>query len=151
MTELNTGVDWKTELSVRIRTQRIEKVQEVQAKDRQTLREVLARKKSQMTEKHENRKKYYQERLVKCRELLERMKVHLENARAQLVYDQEVKVFVAETLFANVKIHVGGTPVLVTQDTAGVALLGKRKRGSKIIPIETAIEMERDRDEDEAM
>ena len=151
VTELNTGVDWKTELSVRIRTQRIEKVQEVQAKDRQTLREVLARKKSQMTEKHENRKKYYQERLVKCRELLERMRVHLENARAQLVYDQEVKVFVAETLYANVKIHVGGTPVLVTQDTAGVALLGKRKRGSKIIPIETAIEMERDRDEDEAM
>ncbi|MCB9229015.1 MAG: DUF342 domain-containing protein [Deltaproteobacteria bacterium] len=144
VTQINAGVDWQTELSVRIRSHRIEKVQEVHIKDRQALREITSKKQSQMTEKHVQRKKFYQERLVKGRKLLEHMERHLEHARSQLVYDQDVKIFVAETLFANVDLHVGGSPVQISEDNAGVAILGKRRRGSKIMPIETALEMEKE-------
>ena len=150
VTEVNTGVDWKTELSVQNRSHRIDNILKIQLKDRQLLREVLSRKKSQMTEKHENRKKHYQKRLIKSRDLLAKMKIHLKKARSQLVYDRNVKIFVYEILFANVDIHVGGTPVPVVQDAAGIAIIGKRKRGSTIIPIEAALKMEKEQSDNDS-
>ena len=149
VTELNIGVDWKAELSMRIRQFRLDKVKEAQTNDRKGLREIMSRPKSeQKAEKNQKRKKYFQERLVKARALIEKMEVHLDNAKANLVFDQDVKAFVYETMFANVKVQVGGNPVMVNHDMAGVGILGKRKHGSNIIPIETALQMEKDGDSD---
>lgn len=145
VTELNIGVDWKAEISVRIRQTRMDKVIEVQSKDRNSLREVMARKKSQMTQKHEQRKKHFQDRLVRERALIEKCQQHLDQAKAQLVYDNEVRVMVFQTLHANVKVQVGGSSVAVESDMAGVALLGKRMHGSKIVSVETIIKMEKER------
>ena len=150
-TELNIGVDWKAELSVRIRQFRLEKVKEAQGKDRKNLREIMSRPKSQQkAAKNEARKKYFQDRLVKARTLIEKMEKHLDSAKANLVFDPDVKAFVYETMFANVKIHVGGNPVMVNHDMAGVGILGKRKHGSNVIPIETALQMEKEGDDMEA-
>lgn len=145
VTELNIGVDWRAELSMRIRQFRLDKVKEAQTRDRKGLREIMSRPKSeQKAAKNQARKKYFQERLVKARTLIEKMEVHLDNAKANLVFDQDVIVFVHETMFANLKVHVGGNPVMISHDMAGVGILGKRKHGSNIIPIETALQMEKD-------
>ena len=144
-TKLNIGVDWKTELSMRIRSKRIEKLKEAQSKDRQELRELMSRSKSeQKTEKFAKRKTYYQDRLVKERSLLEKMEAHLEQAKECLVYDRKVKIYVHETLFANVDVHVGGNLVAVNQEMRGVAILGERKQGTNLVSIEFALRMDKE-------
>lgn len=151
ITQLNIGVDWKAELSVRIRESRLEKVKEAQNKDRKGLREIMSRPKSQQkVAKNEDRKKHFQERLVKARALIEKMENHLEEAKNSLSFDPNAKGLIYETLFANVKVQVGGNPVMVSHDTAEVGILGKRKQGSNIVPIETALEVEKNEDEKSA-
>lgn len=143
-TILNVGVDWKAELSVRIRQKRIEKVQDAQTNDRKALREVMQKKKNQMSQKQEDRKEYYQQRLVKERALLEKLQTHLNQAKANLNYDLDSKALISETLFANIEANIGGSLVIVPQDMAGVALLGKRKQGSRVVSIEVALKDETD-------
>ena len=145
-TEINIGVDWKTELSIKIRSARIEKIKEVQVSDRKELRELMSRNKAQQkTEKNENRKKFYQERLLKARSLLEKMEVHLNNARAGLVFDKSVKIFVHETVFPNLSCFIGGNQVAVPMEVAGVTIIGQRKKGSFVIPIEDGLKMEEEK------
>nr|MDD9952197.1 FapA family protein [Zetaproteobacteria bacterium] len=147
-THINLGVDWKIEKAVMTRQNRIQALSEQQAKDRSELRDVMARKKQAMTAKFEEKKVYYQEKLVRIRAVIDKMKIHLENAKAQMVFDASVRAFVNETCFSSVVAFIGGHEVIITQNVAGVALLGKKVRGSTIIPIEDAIKAKKEEDEE---
>lgn len=144
ITKMNIGVDWRIEVSVKIRRGRMEKILEVQAKDRASLREVLSRKATQMTDKNEKRKDFYQNRLIKERTLLEKAQAHLEAAEAKLVYNPNSKIFVNSYLFPNVEIFIGGGLVPVKNEMAGVAILAKRRHGTKIVSVDIGYKLERE-------
>lgn len=144
-TKLNIGVDWKLERAVRIRTARMEKLVETQESDRQALREVLARNKQQMTDKHEKRKLYFQQRLVKERAIIEKLQKALDKAKSLLNYNPESRILVYNHVFNNVEIQIGGGPVPIKSEMMGIAILAKRKHGTKIVPVEVG---ERASDED---
>ncbi len=136
VTTVNVGVDWKIELKIRIRTARLERVTKVNEDDRQTLRELSRRKDNQLAEKHREKMEELKQRITKGRLLVEKLTKALEDARAKLTYDPDAKIFVAETLYANCKLTVGGSPVLVTQDVVAVKVISKKIRGSHILALE---------------
>ena len=72
--------------------------------------------------------------------LIEKLKDHLQAARAMINYDSEARIFVHEILTNNVKITCGGANVRVAKEVAGVVISPKRKRGSHIHPIEDEID-----------
>jgi uncharacterized protein (DUF342 family) len=143
-TYVNIGVDWKSESSLRRRTHRLERLNALQESERLALRELVQRKKGIATEKDNQRKDYYQKRLVKLRLLTEKAQTHLQKANSQLVYNDIAKIFVQRNLFANMEIKACGVFVEIRQDMLGVAILGNRRRSQKIVSIESALEIEKD-------
>lgn len=149
VTKLNIGVDWKIEKAVRIRTSRLEKLVEVQEADRQALREVLARGKNQMTDKHEKRKRHYQDRLIQERSLIDKAQIHLDKAKNLLKYNPDSKVLVYNRIFENVEMRIGGGVVPIKTEMIGVAVLAKKRNGSKIISVEAGERMQDQEKSDE--
>lgn len=135
-TDINVGVDFRIELRIRSYSGRLAKVTAKLAEDRQTLRELVSKKKEQMTARHEEMKARLQKRLGKGRIIIEKIEAALAAARGLLVYDQNSKIIVAGTLAQNCKITCGGNGVAITHEVAGVAITPKRRRGSFIIAIE---------------
>lgn len=142
-TYFNIGVDWKAELSVRIREGRLKKVQQAQKSDRQALREVMSQKKAKGNAKLQGKKEYYQKRLIRARELIEKLSNHLNEAKSQLIFDPDAMMFVHQTLHMNIEVKVGGNPILVTREMAGVGVLGKKKGGEWIVSVEAANRIEK--------
>jgi uncharacterized protein (DUF342 family) len=136
VTEVNVGVDYRIELSIKIRSGRIAKLVKKQNDDRQALREIVAKKREQMTARHEEMKVKLQKGLQKIRITIEKSEAHLEKANANLKYDPNARIFVANLLASNCKITCGGQFVAVANDVAGVGITPRRRRGSFINPIE---------------
>ena len=143
-TVLNVGVDWTIERKVRIRRKRLDQLTKTQADDRQALRELTGRKNQERNVKVQEKKDHYQKRLQKERGLLEMAKKRLEEAQAELNYNPKSKIFVFHTAHANVEIEIGGGPATIAEDMAGIAVLAKRKHGSKVVPIEVGQKIEED-------
>ncbi len=137
-TKLNIGVDWKSEIAVRIREARIENLRETQAKDRASLREITSKRSAQMTAKHKEKKVYFQQRLQKIRPIIEKAEAHLEVARTQLTYNNNAQIHVEHNIHSNNEITISGNKVAIANDLAGVAIFGKKRRGSHILSIEEA-------------
>lgn len=135
-TQVNVGVDWKVELSIRIRAARLEHVVKAVDDDRQSLRELSRRKENQLVQKHRDKMENLKARITKGRVLVEKLGKHLEAARAKLTYDPEAQIFVIDTLYTNCKLTVGGTPVPVTQDVVAVKIISKKVRGTHILALE---------------
>lgn len=144
VTVLEVGVDWKWARAVHIRKARLEKLQKRAGDDRQALRELVQKSKAQMTQRHKDMKDELQQRLQRFRVLVEKAEKHVESAIANLSYDPASRIYVKDLLAANVNLTVGGQLVVVTHEVAGVAILGKRKRGSHILPIEEIEAEDRD-------
>lgn len=142
VTNLNVGVDWRMERKVRIRRKRTETIEKVQANDRLALRELLSRKNQEKNAKTQERKDYYQKRLQKARILADQAQRLLVEAETLLAYNPNSKILVTGTAYANCRIQIGGGPVNLTQDMAEVAILAKRKHGSKIVTLEVGQKME---------
>lgn len=136
VTQVNVGVDWKIELSIRIRTARLERVTKANEDDRQALRELSRRKDNQLAQKHREKMDELKGRITKGRVLVEKLAKSLAAAQAKLTYDPEAKIFVVDTLYTNCKLTVGGTTVPVTQDVVAVKVLSKKVRGSYILALE---------------
>ena len=141
-TRLNVGVDWRLERTVRLRKSRLERILELQASDRQALREILAWVKKGLTKKQQEQRNAIQARLVKSRRLLESMQKHLEAAQAQLNYNPNSKVFISHTIYGNVDIYIGGRVIPMKKDVAGVAVLAKKKHGASIVTIDIGLRLE---------
>ena len=136
VTEVDVGVDYRVEISIKIRTARIAKLTKKQGEDRQALRELVSKKKEQMTARHEEMKTKLQTSLQKIRVTLVKAEAHLAKAKANLKYDPNARIFVVNQLAANCKITCGGQFVAVPNDVAGVAITPRRRRGSFINAIE---------------
>jgi uncharacterized protein (DUF342 family) len=138
LTKLKVGVDWKIEKAVFIRTTRLEKVAEVQQRDRLEVRELAGKRKAQMTRKHVERKEELMKRVRKARSIIEKLEKQLIKYRAQLSFNMESVVFVSATLSSNVEMNIGGLDVNIPHDLAGVGISAKKRRGSHILPYEEA-------------
>ena len=136
LTRMDIGVDWRVQLAVKIREKRFDRLSLEQQDCRQELRELIQKKNSQMTKKHKDLKDELQDRVTRLRIITDKCKEHLEKAERLLSYNSDSKVFVTDLLSNNVDIHVGGNKIAVANEYAGVAILGKRRRGNFIQPIE---------------
>ena len=141
-TEINVGVDFRVELRIRINSGRLLKVQTKLADDRQALRELVSKKKEQLTARHEEHKLRLQKRLTKARAIIEKIEAVVAAARGLLVYDQNAKILVSGTLASSCKITCGGNAVPLQDEVAGVAITPKRRRGSFIVAIEEILKEE---------
>lgn len=139
LTRLHVGVDWKSEMAVRIRKNRLENLNDTMTNDRQVLRELVSRPKHQKTSKLLKRIEYYQKRLVKERVIIEKLHKLIAEFQAKLTYNPDSKILVAKTIYANVDIQIGGGPVGIKHDMAAVAILARRKHGTKVVPLEVGL------------
>lgn len=136
ITIVNVGADWRVARTLDIRKTRLEKLQERLQQDRQALRELVQRSKTQLTPRHKEMKDELQERLTRLRTICEGLESKLGALNAQMTYNADARILVREQLASNVSLTVGGQAVAVINDLAAVAVLAKRRRGSFIMPIE---------------
>ena len=146
ITTFNVGVNFEAERSIRIREKRLKNVINTRNEDRQSLREITTKSKHQMTKKHEDRKAYYQKRLIKTKPLIVSLEKHLKKAKSRLSYNPDSKVFVHNFLYANMQATISGSKIRVDEDMKGVGILTKPKHGAKIVPIEIAQKLEENKD-----
>ena len=135
-TIISCGIDWRAELTLRIRKGRLQKVKAVNEEDRKALRELIRKKGAQLTAKHKENIERLKERLQRQRTIMDNISDKISSAEKLLNWDKEVKIYVHEVLSSNVDITVGGTQVSVPGDVAGVMISSVRHRGSFIQPIE---------------
>ncbi len=145
VTTLNIGVDWRAARAADIRRVRLEKLQKRQTDDRQALRELVQKSKAQMTQRHKEMKEELQERLTRMRIIAEKAEAHLAKASASLTYSSTSRIYVAELLAANMAVTICGQSVAVMNEVVNVAILGKRRRGSYIVPLEEVEAEEREK------
>lgn len=136
ITTLNVGVDWRAARAADIRKARLEKLQKRQTDDRQALRELVQKSKAQMTQRHKEMKEELQERLTRMRGIAEKAEAHLAKANASLTYSSTSRIYISELLAANMAVTICGQSVAVSNEVFNVAILGKRRRGSYIVPLE---------------
>lgn len=144
MTYLNVGVDWKIEKKVRIRKARLAKLEKINEDDRKTLRELTSRKNQDRNIKIQEKKDHYQKRLQKERVLIDKARKSLQDAELLLTYNPNSKIFIPNFAYANCNIQIGGGPANLVNDMAGIAVLAKRKNGSKIVPIDIGEKMQKE-------
>lgn len=143
VTELNIGVDWLSELSVRIRSARLNKLMRVQMEDKKALRELCGKSKAQMTARHEDMKKDLQERLKKLRVLIESMQTRLDKAKATLSYNSDAKIYASGQIASNVKLFLGGNVLPVPHDVTALVITARKRRGSHFTAFEEFEAMEK--------
>jgi len=130
-TIVNIGIDWRAEMSVKIRQGRVEKIEKILNDARQAMRELMRKNKAQTTKKHEERLEDYKVRLQKGKDLQQKMQNHLDAARALIVYEPEARIYVHEILSSNVQIQLAGVSIPVGgKDIAGVEIVPKKRRGT---------------------
>ena len=130
VTELNIGVDWRSEVAVRIRSARLNKLMRVQMEDKKALRELLGKSKAQMTHRHVDMKKNLQERLKKVRTLIEKTQARLDHAKAGLSYNTDARIYASGQIASNVKLFLGGNVLPVPHDVASLVITARKRRGS---------------------
>jgi uncharacterized protein (DUF342 family) len=141
-THLNIGVDWKAEVSFRLKEKRYEDLVSNQTQDRLSLRELTSKRNEQMTPKHQEKKIYYQKRLQRIRTVIEKATEQMEKAKTKLTYNVGAQILVNKFLFSNTDIRISGQQINLVQDLIGVAILAKKRRGSHILSIEELNEAE---------
>lgn len=144
ITTLNVGVDWRAARAADIRRVRLEKLQKKQQDDRQALRELVQKSKAQMTQRHKELKEELQDRLTRMRTIAEKAEAHLQKANASLTYSSTSRIYVKELLAANMNVTICGQIVAVVNEVFNVCILGKRRRGSYIVPLEEVEAEERE-------
>ena len=135
-TVCQVGLDWRAELSLRVRTSRWEKLKRANEEDRKNLRELLRKSAAQTTAKHKEMKDELQAKLVRQREIMDKIKAKIEEAEALMNWDKEVKILVHDVLSPNVQLTVGGSEVPVSAEMAYVIVTSTRRRGGFVNPID---------------
>ena len=136
VTILDVGVDWKVAHGIEIRQGRMERLNQKAQEDRQNLREIVQKSKSQMTSRHVQLKEELQERLTRMRSLIERLEVLVQNFKARLTFSSTAQIYVRGTLASNVRVELCGQKIPILNEVAGACLSSKRRRGSFILPLE---------------
>ena len=132
VTKIASGLDWRAELTLRIRKNRLVKLKSVNEVDRKSLRELVRKKGAQLTAKHKESIEHLKERLQRQRAIMDRIEESIANAEKLMNWDKEVRIFVHDSLSTNVDIVVGGTKILVPGEVAGVVLSTQRTKGSYV-------------------
>ena len=134
ITILSVGINMLAEDSVRIREARLASLKEKSDEIRGNLRELLKRR--EKNKANDEKKEEYQLGLQRLRTIMEKMEEHLLNAQARLSYDHDVKILVREQIHPNLQINLGGKPVIVANNMASIAIVGKRGKQPRIMPLE---------------
>jgi uncharacterized protein (DUF342 family) len=135
-TEVNVGVDWRAELSMQIRQERLKKISDRIEVLRLELREVIRKKKLQKNPKLEEQAEQMTEFLQRGRTVVEKLEASIAIAKSRIVYDSEARIQVHDVLSSNCNITCGGQKVPVAKDVAGVEINAKRRSGSFIQALE---------------
>ena len=136
-TTINVGLDWEADLSMRIRTRRLAAMEESCDTDRKKMRELIRNKGGTFSkDKKKEQKEELQQRVQRQAAIIERLKARVAEARERLTWEKNVKLYVHETLAANVKLTVGGTEIPVPTDVVAVYAYYKKRRGRYVHPID---------------
>lgn len=135
-TIISSGIDWRAELSLRIRKSRLDRIKKINEVDRKSLRELIRKKGAQLTAKHKKNIEHLKEKLNRERTIMDKIEESISSAEKLMNWDKEVKIFVHEVLCTNVDITIGGTQVPIPGDVAGVVVSTQRYRGSFVQPMD---------------
>ncbi len=135
-TILRVGVDFKAEDTSAIRERRLNRLNDQQTEKTQLVRDLNRKKGPQKTDKILNQIKDLTDFLARLQPLIEKAKKHLKNSVEAQSLDKESKIYVHDKLLANCTIEVGGTPIPISSQMAGVEIASKRRRGSFIHALE---------------
>ncbi|MGE0173631.1 MAG: DUF342 domain-containing protein [Oligoflexales bacterium] len=136
MTVCNVGVDWKLERSLKIRETRYARFSKVASDDRMALRELVRKKKTQMTAKHQQMIDLLQIKIQRVKVVLTKLEKRLEESKEHRMWNKDSTIKVYGLLASNVDITVGEIKIPVKTDVAGVVLATVRRKGSFISALE---------------
>ena len=76
-----------------------------------------------------------QNRLQKERKLMDMLDEKINEAKSQLVWNKQARVFVHDLLAKNVEAKVGGAKIKVIHEVREVMMAPQKKKGENIIPL----------------
>jgi uncharacterized protein (DUF342 family) len=137
-TMLVIGGDWVIQNSLKIKSSRLKKIEQVAEEDRRTLRELVRKKDNQLTKVHRQQIENLKQRAIKARQIQEKLKVKIDDLQRNMNWKRDAKVLVRGLLCTNVDVIIAGKKITVTHEVVEVIISGEKKRGSYINPIEEA-------------
>lgn len=135
-THIRVGLNWKVEQLIHNYKKRQARVQAARDKDKHELRDLVSKKKSQMTDKLQKRKENYQRRLGVARRIMDQLEIRIGELQKKRSYDKFSKIYVLDQLRKNVSLEIGGNVVGVPNDYCGVVVAGRKVSGSHFLAVE---------------
>ena len=136
ITELNVGTDWRKARSIEIKRQRIEHLHAKAPEYRAAMRDIVQLKPSQLTPELKNEKDEMQRRLIKIRELSEKLEAQIQEITATIRYNKDAVVLCEGELSSAVSIKIGGHKVPINTKLARVAVVFDKHRSNYFMPFE---------------
>lgn len=141
-TVLKIGIDWKTDRALKIKESRMVRLERNWEESRMALQEINKKSQNQMTDKHEARKSHLNLRVARLKNVIAKLQHQMEKLRANMTFNEKAKVFVKGPVFSNIVALVGGTQVPLRGDSRGVALLGRKRNGNRVVPFGLGIQLD---------
>lgn len=135
LTTISVGLDWTLKLPIGILEKRKLKIENINEKDRQSLRELVRKNKLQLTKKHEDKIENYKQRLQKQKNILTKINDRLEHLNKELTWNKHSKILVHGKVSENVFLKLSGSRVIIDSPYREVAITGSKVKGKSIIPI----------------
>jgi uncharacterized protein (DUF342 family) len=134
LTEISAGVNFRGELTLRLRVARLEALTRQEAEERQTFKEVMKKPAARLSKVEKAAKDRLRGRMTRWSRILEAALRHVELAKARVTYSSEAKIFVRGKLSSNCQIKLGGKQIAV-QEIVAVVITATPLNGSYLRPL----------------
>lgn len=129
-TFVSCGGDWKTEYSIGINSDRIDRFEAILKTERAELRDIIGRK---LRDKESpERKDAIQERIKRLRPIIEKLSERVSSLKQKKTYNYDAEIYVWDSLFVNNDIEISGKKVHTDLPLREVVIIPKLRNNTYI-------------------
>jgi len=138
LTRVEIGVDFRRELTINRRQERLDALQHRADEERQTYREIMKRPLEKLSRAEKAAKERLRHRITRWGALLTAAESYLKQAVDRRVYDDQPRIYVSDKLSVNCQIRIGGKPITVPTEVLSVCVTAQELDGSYLRPMSTS-------------
>ena len=137
-TKARVGCDPRQERKLEIKRRRSEHLAAGLEKDEAMKAELDRRSQAQMTKGHQSTKADLIDRIRRFHALIARLQEQVAVIQSAAQFNKDARLLVSGTLSSNCSLEIGGVPVVVLDEIAGVAVSSRRHDGSHLTALSGA-------------
>jgi uncharacterized protein (DUF342 family) len=135
ITEVKLGSDFKNELGIKIRENRILKFEKFINENQKIVKEINKRNYLQLTKRHIKLKQNIEYKLSKKDKIYKKLKQHIYNLKKKLNYNYNAKITIENKLTSNCNIYIGDKKAKLITDGTGLMFFMRKNKKIASVPI----------------